>query len=334
MRLAQIARKVKVTPNEIKQFLEKEFELSIGKDPNYKLEPDHIEAVIKEFPVEIITEPSKTTKVQKQDQVVAENSEETIQENESEVNEQSEVNQQPEEEATPEEPIIETIVEEHEQTNKIAAIEDEEPATTVIIAETETAAPVTSAETNEEIDFTEVPVDPDAELIKAPTVKLNGLKILGKIELPEKAEVVQEKTTEELEAEEQAQIAALDAAMHSSSQDIKTKSSKTEDSKVKTEEEEHSEYKDKRGNYHFSSAQRQNRIKSLEKKKVIKKEVNLKEKKKKHYEDLMRDRPQKTSVKEIKVKAKKTEATKKKKEQKSKPAPKGLWARFVHWLND
>ncbi|MBK9191961.1 MAG: hypothetical protein IPM77_10845 [Crocinitomicaceae bacterium] len=34
--------------------------------------------------------------------------------------------------------------------------------------------------------FIPLPVDPDAELIKAPKIKLDGLKVVGKIELPEK----------------------------------------------------------------------------------------------------------------------------------------------------
>ena len=330
MRLAQIARKVKVTPNEIRQFLEKEFELQIGKDPNYKLESDHIEAVINHNPT--IEEPTVEPHLEK----VAEESKEIF-EDASKTEE--------EESAEAEKELIEDSQEENsEEVNEISEIEGSEE--TEIISENNEStienSPdeviVEEAVTEEEIDFTEVPVDPDAELIKAPKVKLDGLKILGKIELPEKEiETVPEKTAEELDADEQAKIDALDAAMQSSAQDIKASASvegKTTEEANDVEGEAYSEYKDKRGNYHFSTALKHNRIKSLEAKNSKAIDTEVKEKKKRHYEDLMRDRPQKTSAKEVKIKAKRTEITKKKKESQEKPKPKGLWARFVHWLND
>ena len=51
MRLAQIARKVGMTPNDIKRFLEDEFEINIGKEPNFKLNEIQINSVLEKFPV-------------------------------------------------------------------------------------------------------------------------------------------------------------------------------------------------------------------------------------------------------------------------------------------
>ena len=53
MRLAQIARKVGMTPTEIRRFIEGEFQVTIGNEPNYKLNEDQIDAVLQNFaPVE------------------------------------------------------------------------------------------------------------------------------------------------------------------------------------------------------------------------------------------------------------------------------------------
>ena len=323
MRLAQIARKVKVTPVEVKRFLEEKFEIEIGKDPNYKLEEKHIDAVLENFVVE-------------------------TESNQTETNSPAEEEKEPLAEPVAEETAaVETAIEEAEESietqttdeeagDETEAAEDDQPEAETEAAEDDQPEAETEEEESEEDAFVEMPVDPDAELIKAPKVKLDGLKILGKIELPEKkVEEEPEKTEEEIQQEEEDKIAELDAAMRSQAQDIKTSSAKSKSVVVEEEEsEENARYKDKNGIYHFSDEQRRNRIQRLEEFEEIKKQEQLKLRKKEHYEQLMKSREPKKSVKAEKAKMRKTENTKRKKAEQSKPKPTGIWAKFVHWLND
>lgn len=320
MRLAQIARKVGMTPTEIRRFIEGEFQVEIGNEPNYKLNEDQIDAVLQNFtPVE--KEPEVAPKKEEIPPV-----ETTVEEVVETVPEIAEVEATTPLEAETEAPeVTEEIAVEAE-----AVIEEEDTADTgaeEVPAELETV----TEDQDEEAPFVEAEVDPDAELIKAPKIKLDGLKILGKIELPEKKEVEPEKTEEELEAEEAEKIAALDAAMQSQAQDVRKKGDSKADKK---EEQEVSEYKDKNGIYHFSHQQKVNREKRLIELDIKRKRENERNKKKQHYQEMMQGREQKSSVKAEKLKARKTAATKEKKAQKTTEAPKGLWAKFLRWLND
>ncbi|MGB1104715.1 MAG: hypothetical protein ACPG21_13985 [Crocinitomicaceae bacterium] len=322
MRLAQIARKVGKTPNEIARYLDENSTDPIAKDPNIKLTEDQVTSVLDNFQtvgdseLEAPSTNSESDNAEAMETVVAE----TI------------------EEATPiEENEIPSSETEPGNAEEVAAVDSEEVAvesekdTTVIIEEGVSA----EADSDEE-EFYKAEVEPDAELIKAPTVKLDGLKILGKIELPgdKKEPEVVEKTAEEIEAEESSEIAALDAAMQSQAQDIKPKK-KSE--KLKKEDKKdigsESEYKDENGIYHFSTKQKANREKRLKEIALKKKRQAEKEKKRKHYESLVKDRPAKKRNKDIEKKKQKT-AHRKAKKMEEKEAPKGLWQKFVHWLND
>lgn len=322
MRLAQIARKVGKTPNEIARYLDEKSTDPIAKDPNIKLTEDQVTSVLDNFQtvgdseLEAPSTNSESDNAEATETVEAE----TI------------------EEATPIEEIeIPSSETEPGNAEEVAAVDSEEVAvesekdTTDIIEEGVSA----EADSDEE-EFYEAEVDPDAELIKAPTVKLDGLKILGKIELPEdkKEPEVVEKTAEEIEAEEAAEIAALDAAMQSQAQDIRPKK-KSE--KLKKEDKKdigsESEYKDENGIYHFTAKQKANREKRLKEIALKKKRQAEKEKKRKHYESLVKDRPAKKRNKDIEKKKQKT-AHRKAKKMEQKGAPKGLWQKFVHWLND
>lgn len=312
MRLAQIARKVGVTPTDVKRFLESTFEIEIGKEPNYKLNEDQVNAVLAEFPI-----PEAVEETVEEQVIIPKDIPKEIEPVEEEVAELSSE-------------VVEELGHTVEAVNDIEISEETEEETT---EDDNVEEGNTDTEESEE-EFYEAEVDPDAELIKAPKVKLDGLKILGKIELPEKkVEAASEKTEEELAQEEADAIASLDAAMQSQVQDIKTKPKKSGKAD-KGEDEEESEYKDKNGIYHFSHAQKASREKRLVEIELKRKQQAEKDKKKRHYEDLMKSRPQKESVKAIKQKEKKTQRTKQKKEQKQQEEPKGLWERFKRWLND
>ena len=357
MRLAQIARKVGLTPVDIKRFLESEFDQSIGNEPNYKLDEKQIAAVLEKFP---IPEPIVVAPVVKEtpkepvdafDQAVTEMKQVVDDVNELELPdaeiaaEADELTQTHSEVSTGTNADESTEVEaEVEQSNP----EDEETITTEAISETVeelSAVEINYDEPAEvqdtEASFVELAVDPEADLIKAPKVKLDGLKVLGKIELPGEKEVeVVEKTEEEVEQEENEALAELDAAMQLSAQDIKPakvvsrQEAKETKEHIAVEEESYSEYKDARGIYHFSLQQKLNREKAVVRVELNKKRQAEKEKKKRHYKEVMKDRQQKEPVAVNKTKQKKIETKKKKREEKNTEAPKGIWAKFVSWLND
>lgn len=355
MRLAQIARKVGMTPTDIRRFLESEFDLNIGKEPNYKLDEAQIDAVLEKYPIPEVVEAPKKPAEKPEEEVVSDllEDEETIAEMEDVVEEINAADIAEEAAIEPTDIISEADrsadldedekKEEKAENESVAAVTETQEQGEV---ETEKAVEINyddPALETEESDFVEAEVDRDAELIQAPKVKLDGLKILGKIELPgDKKEEVEEPVSEtELEQDEADAIAELDAAMQSQVQDVKAgkvnqPKAKAVEENVAASETEHSEYKDERGIYHFSLEQKENRKKSLIQREIRLKQEAEKEKKKRHYESLMKARQQKESVKDTKVKEKKTESRKQKREAKEKEAeqPQGLWAKFKRWLND
>lgn len=343
MRLAQIARKVGMTPTDVKRFLESEFELRIGKELNYKLEDEHVKAVLEKFPVEEI-EASQTTPpahAERQTQPLMEEEDTAVMEMEPD---EAENIEEVTEEIPVEELNPETLVAEMEAEVKTAEIE---VTAEEVANKTDNSSPVFEINYDEpEVEnpadngkFEAVEVDPNAALIKAQTVKLDGLKILGKIELPETKIAEPVLTQEEIEAQEAEEIAALDAAMQSQVQDVKTEMAsakpKTTSKPVEVDDDSDSEFKDENGIYHFSPQQRANRAKALIAIELKNKAEFEKEKKRRHYEELMHSR--KTPKKA--VEAPKQEMIKKVRKEKPNSAsknapPKGLWAKFLHWLND
>ncbi|MCC7453756.1 MAG: hypothetical protein IT222_06290, partial [Crocinitomix sp.] len=105
-------------------------------------------------------------------------------------------------------------------------------------------------------------------------------------------------------------------------------------------EDEDSIYKDEKGVYHFTpeqKANRQKRLYEIERTKKIKVEQ---EKKKRHYEEKMKLKEQKKAQNQVPSTKKKTEPSDKpienRRTEKKQPVepPKGLWKKFLYWLND
>ncbi|MFT5822098.1 MAG: hypothetical protein ACI8ZM_003354 [Crocinitomix sp.] len=355
MRLAQIARKVGLPPVDIKRFLESEFDQSIGNEPNYKLDDKQINAVLEKFPIPIpkveapvIKEEPKEV-VDEFDQAVSEMEQVVEAVNEIEISETENATEVVEE--------VEVAIEDFELEKEIVpeaeeVLEGSIPEETVVSEVIEEIEPIEAAveveinydepaeEQDSDAGFVEVAVDREAELIKAPKIKLDGLKVLGKIELPGKKEPeVLEKTEDEVEQEEADTLAELDAAMQLNAQDIKPakvirKEAKETKEHFSTEEESHSEYKDNRGIYHFSLQQKLNREKALVRVELTQKREAEKEKKKRHYKEVMKERQSKEPVVVSKTKQKKIETKKHKREVKNAEPAKGLWSKFLRWLND
>lgn len=340
MRLAQIARKVGMTPNDIKRFLEDEFEINIGKEPNFKLNEVQINSVLEKFPVvETVEIESASAKVSDKENDL----QEAISENElaDELDEfiEQTMADQPTFQVEPEN-IPEIVVEIEEKASE-PSIEEPIAKKNVVIINYED----TGSGSSDESSFVEVPVNPDAEIIKAPTIKLDGLKILGKIELPEHKKVETPVIDEVPAKSEDDQLAALDAAMRSQVQDIKAgkvvqPTEKIVEENLSTSEDEDSIYKDENGIYHFTPQQKANRQKRLYEIERTKKIKADQEKKKRHYEEKMKLKEQKKVQNQAPSTKKKSEPSDKpienRRSEKKQPVepPKGLWKKFLYWLND
>lgn len=326
MRLAQIARKVGMTPTDIQSFLESEFDIQLENEPNYKLNEEQLAAVYEKYP-KIQPEIATATL-----NVEDDNTGKTVSEEDSLITDEFEP--AVEESTEAEEIILEATNEEVvEESIEPETTQDKSPKKVTIHYQEENEVIL---EDEQEGNFEEAEYNPDAEFIEAPKVKLDGLKILGKIELPEKkAPVEEEKTAEEIEAEEADEIAHLEAAMRSQAQDVKVGKNSKDTDTSNSEEEEISEYKDAKGIYHFSHTQKENRARALVEIQLRDKAIKEKEKKKRHYEEMMKSRKAESQNKvEIKSsKPKKAVSQPKQKKQKAEPA-KGFWAKFLRWLND
>jgi len=168
--------------------------------------------------------------------------------------------------------------------------------------------------------FIPLPVDPDAELIKAPKIKLEGLKVVGKIDLPQPKEIIPAQDAEEA-PENTAE------GTHETPKSFKERRLKNPPV-LNNDDEEYSIFKDKKGIYHFSQTQRENRKNSLERVKREHQEQLRKKKKITHYQQIVQ------GEKKAESPAKKTQKQQQKetRKQPEKPLPKGLWGKFVNWL--
>ncbi|MBK6525034.1 MAG: hypothetical protein IPG07_05425 [Crocinitomicaceae bacterium] len=148
--------------------------------------------------------------------------------------------------------------------------------------------------------FIPLPVDPDAELIKVPKIKLEGLKVVGKIDLPKKKEKEVESVIETPSSELDSSTAdiiteTIEGSESSTVVEVKAETLKPQKKERQpkaavlqnNDDEEYSIYKDKNGIYHFSQTQRENRKNSLERLKREKQEALRKAKKSQYYQQLV-----------------------------------------------
>ncbi|MFT4600853.1 MAG: hypothetical protein ACI857_001030 [Arenicella sp.] len=401
MRLAQIARKVKVKPAEIRSFIKDTFEIELDKDPNIKIEDSQVDAILEHFKIEEVVkevveevieeveeeeleiDPSIGTDLESLKEAI----EETIEKIEIPKVKEKVVEETPEaeeviEEVQIKEAVIEEVAveeEEEEVVEEEAAIEEEiiEEAVTEVqddrkvvgiqhATEEELAELRAKKDDETSTEFQAVEVNENAELIAADIEKLEGFKVIGKIELEDDAEtkklLKEEVDLPSLEAIEdeisgldgetdtseftelgegetdekkEAIFAELDAQMASSGSDkikkVVNKAVTASEVSENVEEEENSEYKDSRGIYHFSSSQKASRRKSLSESEGKKRARLGKEKKARHYQENVVK--QAAPPKKKKEPSKKAVANKEAKIKKAE-APKSLWGKFKNWIND
>jgi len=357
MRLGQISRKLNIRPIQIRDFIRDKFQVEIDTDLNTKLEDNYIEALQNKFDttpkVDLISQETSFTS-QKKELVEAEEEDrwskkaaELIKAKKAETTKSTIEKIFADVDIVKEETADPLIIEEKVDT-KIELIQ--EKSENAITAEELTADGFDP--------FTPRRVDPDAVLIKAVNVKLEGPKVVGKIVLPptkkelEAAEVEARAREEELVAASVA-VAETDATVEVSTDGIEENETILEtsislDPEVKPEsiksdpiskkmatmqgadlDEEWSPFKDKNGIYHYSREQKQSRQKSLECIKFSKKGEQKKRAKSSYYQQNF-----KPETKEIVAKKKeKKEMISKKSKNSETVVSKGIWGKFVNWLN-
>ena len=175
MRLGQLARKLDIKVNQIVDFLEKEHKVSLESDLNSKIEGENLDFVLEKFKPEIEEVEIKTeidTPIDEVPEVKIETEEIIEQETTPEVIDIKKI-----EEPIVEQPIeVEKIIEEH------------------ITEKTEDEKLIVESEDGEEIELHVVD-----GVIKAPKKELSGFKVVGKIELEQPKKCIQHIKTEDNE---------------------------------------------------------------------------------------------------------------------------------------
>ena len=323
MRLGQLLRKLDIKPTEIREFIRNEFKIEIDLDLNTRIEDSHADAITAKF--EKKTEPIVPIK----------KSISPIQTEEAEEKEFHSVAEVIE--AEKEEHVVHSPIEVPHYHEAHHAVKKEYEQQSIKNSEKETEKIVDDPRA-----FIPLPVDPDAELIKVPKIKLEGLKVVGKIDLPKKkekeVESVIETPSSELDSSATETITeAVEGSESSPVVEVKAETLKPQKKERQpkaavlqnNDDEEYSIYKDKNGIYHFSQTQRENRKNSLERLKREKQEALRKAKKSQYYQQLVETDKK---VESPKVKAKK-QAQKETKKQPEKVVRKGVWGKFLNWLN-
>ncbi len=164
MRISSLARKIKIKPSELITFCEQNgIELDSGA--HTKLTPDQVEKLYTEFAPEFLVNEDNSSELPVEEAEEISEAEDELKEEVPEI---------------PDEPVV---------TAEEAAPLDPEPLNEP------------AQETNEEVGTIEEnePNEEEIEVIRAPKVTLPGLKVKGKIELPEpkKPEPKEEKPSEE-----------------------------------------------------------------------------------------------------------------------------------------
>lgn len=352
MRLAQIARRVDTKPQDIRNFIKDKFDIELDADPNTKLEDEQVNAILDHFRTEEpkVDEPVKHPKAETKTELIEEEIDHSI---DTDIDSLKEL---AEEEV--EEPKIDLpeIAASSQPADQAAKTEQEQPKKVVEIKYADKDEPVEDTESDTK-SFEPVEVDTEAELIAAKAEKLAGLKVVGKIELgdPEpkeedlptvdaiEAEIDEldgdldtsafpDATSSSEDKEKEAIFAELDAQMEKglSRGTVKKVSNEAEEVKnnIEFEEDENSIYKTKRGDYRFTAEQKQNRAKSLAVKAENDRIEAQKKKKKRYYQENVA-----TKVKP-QVKKPKQKVARKKKSNQTSEQPKGIWQKFLAWLND
>lgn len=211
MRLGQLARKIDKDTSEIVKFLGKQ-EITIEDHLNTKIEDNHVELVLEAFK---LPEPEETV-----EEIVESTEENTVETTGDKTTDtSSDEDTITEEEVTVEvfEMTEEEVIESTEEKGGVVVAQEDVDTRTLTVSdllketepetnEEKTIPETEEVEENEIVEFgreDQIPEDITADLIKAPKVELQGIKVVGKIDLPEKTEKEKKKEEERVAAQEE-----------------------------------------------------------------------------------------------------------------------------------
>lgn len=219
--------------------------------------------------------------------------------------------------STEKELVVEEVEEKNAETPSVESVEEEKK----VADSSENEAP----NTNEEISASNLQED-DHELIieegviKAPKPEIEGVKVVGKIDLPEpKKESEEEKDRENNET---------DSADSSESSDRTEEKEKT----VRSRAQGKKNRPKRKTKEVLSHEEKKKREEARYRKEQEAKKKREKELKRKNYEKLMQEKAASVTSKKS-SKRKKKRPTKSTKREAMKEEPKTLWGKFMRWLN-
>lgn len=293
MRLGQLARRLSIKTDKIVKYLNDEKDTQIGEHPNTKIPDEFVDDVIDFFKPEPIAEMKAA---------LAEETPSTPQKTET-----------PKEEV-----VINSIPEEEAEVIEEAPMEVEQPTEMEETASEETETLITdenvASNTIEEAELTEADLNIVDGIIKAPKQELEGVKVVGKIDLP----------TPKVEAEET-----------SSEEGVNQETGETTDNVEASEKEEKPTRKPAKNKAKRKTPEQRKRQHEERKRKQEEEERKAREERKKELDQQKRKNHYLNQLEAIqkatpKKKKNKKPSTKKVKQE----APKGLWKKFLYWLND
>lgn len=164
---------------------------------------------------------------------------------------------------------------------------------------------------DEEI-LTEADLNIKDGVITAPKVEVQGVKVVGKIDLPEPK--VEEPSEEEKEEEKDA-----------------GKETSTQKSRPKRRDRRERKRKPKRT---LTYQEQQEQEKQAHQQKMEQKRAAEKKRKKEHYKQLMEQRQDSVSSRRLTKKKLAKEQERLAAQKRAEEAPQGLWAKFIYWLNN
>jgi len=285
MRLGQLARSLETTTTAIVDYLA-ESKIEIKDHPNVKLSDENEQMVIAAFGRPQAEEKPKPAK------------------------EETPLSETTQNELT-EEDASATHSQEPEATNVESETELQEKETSIAEPSSEEKELESTEIVNEDSEPISEPEE-EVEVIKAPKIELPGLKVVGKIDLPEPKPIAKEEPEEEADPEPEAETAPK----------VRYARHQRRNSRPKLTEEQREErrLRNKRA--------KEKRLREKAEREKLAEEKRLKDKKKQHYHQKL----QNTSTK-VNGRKKAKKPTPKLQQEPARPQPKTVLGKFWRWLN-
>ena len=299
MRLGQLSRKLQVKTADIIEVLQTKFEVSISNHPNSKVPDELISQLESYFTVEPIQP-------------------------------------MPVEESTSPTSLTESLTEDQPtEIEEPSSSKDLKPEAEEVTEQPEELAPMETETTEEETLNEEEELNIVDGVIKAPKIEVAGIKVVGKIDLPEK-KVELEETAESndevsISSEEQNTDSPDKPIGESESENNQTKEtpSPAQRKKEVTPKPSQRKKKSKRPEKIVLTPEEERRIKLKEaQKQKLAAQKAKKEKRRETYSQEVKSTKPTSSVQKKKKKTEQRKSAPKKKK------PTSLWGKFLYWLND